>query len=216
MATFIYIQKIDTGLAPCVYRGIWTLALCKPTIRRKAAAGDIVIAVTDKADGHKLSSWARINERITTKEFSDRFPKSRLDNIYDSNRAGHFVRRANVKHDMHSSQEHKRHDLGARGENAFVLVSKDFYAFGKDAVALQRWIKNLPDLEAEIEVPGRAFRKHFNENVSEDLQRLEMRLKKEFSHYRKKGFKPRDHIISNSRCESKTEEKKVSCYQDRA
>ena len=87
---FIYIQKTDTGLAPCVYRGVWTLALCKPTIRRRSGTGDIVIAVTEKEDGHRLSSWARIDKRITTKEFSDQFPKSRPDNIYDTKRAGQF------------------------------------------------------------------------------------------------------------------------------
>ena len=69
MSTFIYIQSVDCGLAPCVQRGVWSLALCKPGIRKQARKGDVVIAVTPIDDGHRLSSWACIEDRITTAEF---------------------------------------------------------------------------------------------------------------------------------------------------
>ena len=123
MTTFIYIQTVDTGLAPCVYSGIWSLALCNPTIRRCAQPGDIIIAVTPKSDGHRLSSWARLRKQIKTEDFSNQFSKMRPDNIYAKRHDGEFVRHRSVKHDGHKGAGDLIHDLGQNYENAFVLIS---------------------------------------------------------------------------------------------
>lgn len=101
MSTFIYIQKVDTGLAPCVYRGIWSLALCKPTIRRSARDGDIIIAVTPKEDGHRLSSWAKVSAKVSMEEFSKTHSPNRPDNIYEKLPRGKYFRRKSVKHELH-------------------------------------------------------------------------------------------------------------------
>ena len=170
MSTFIYIQTVDTGLAPCVYQRIWSLALCKPTIRRRASEGDIIIAVTPAKDGHKLSSWGKSERRVTTEEFSREYSKSRPDNIYEMLPNGRYARRHGVKHYMHMAD--LEHDLGKNGESAFVLIARDFFAFGKDAVKHRDWLHRLPQLQKEIKELGRSFRRNFDSGVDKELKQL--------------------------------------------
>lgn len=186
------------------------MALCKPTIRRCAKAGDVVIAVTPAADGHRLSSWAKITKRISTEEFSKRFPKRRPDNIYEKLSNGKFARRPGVKHEQHSKPNEKSHDLGAKGQSAFVLISQDFFAFGESAVEFAEWIDNLPRLRGEITKLGRALRRYFSPDVERELMRLERSLKKEFSRFHNEGFEPRDPGLKLP-CETGAEEKKYTC-----
>lgn len=146
MSTFLYVQTVDSGLAPCVHGRVWSLALCKPAIRRAAEGEDVVIAVSPSADGHRLSSWARIARRIATPDFYTSYPATRPDNIYRPTAGGRFVRHDQVRHRLHASDEDLAHDLGADGESACVLISKDFYAFGDDALPLEEWIEGRSHL----------------------------------------------------------------------
>jgi hypothetical protein len=41
---YIYKCVVDDGGAPCIYRGRYTLSICKPAIRRTADVGDIIFA----------------------------------------------------------------------------------------------------------------------------------------------------------------------------
>lgn len=215
MSTFIYIQTVDTGLAPCVYQGIWSLALCKPTIRRRASEGDVIIAVTPAKDGHSLSSWAKIERQITTEEFAARYSKNRPDNIYEKLSTGRYARRSNVRHRLHRSKSDIEHDLGRTNNSAFVLIAKDFFAFGKQALELHNWIHGLPRLSEEIRKLGRSFRRNHSEGVDKELRQLEGVLKKDFSRFHKKGFKPRDPGLNPPR-ETKETERKYTCFVKRS
>jgi len=215
VSTFIYIQKVDTGLAPCVYRGIWSLALCKPTIRRSARDGDIIIAVTPKEDGqdgHRLSSWAKVSGRVSMEEFSRIHSPNRPDNIYEKLPRGKYVRRRNVKHELHNTKEDLQHDLGKDGKNAWALVSTDFFAFGNHAVDFFEWTQGLSHLRSEVKKLGRAFRRKFNKDVENDLQKLKRTLKKNFPKFHNKKFKPQ-HPGLNVPCESNAEEKRFTCVK---
>ncbi len=210
MSTFIYIQKADTGLAPCVHNRIWSLALCKPTIRRCARAGDYVLAVTSCDDGHRLSSWAKIKVRISTKAFSKDSPTARADNIYTLRPNGKFARRKNVKHKLHNSKADLDHDLGKDGKNAWVLISTDFFTFGKRALELPAWTRGLPHLADEITKLGRAFRRNHDQTIENDLRKLERILKTTFRRFHNKNFKPRDPGLEQPP-ESRGEEKQFTC-----
>ena len=209
MSTFIYIQTVDCGLAPCVRDGIWTLAICKPGIRKHAQKGDIVIAVTEKADGHQLSSWSRIKERITTDEYFRGYSKSRPDNIYRMNPDGGYERIKKAGHFAHSSPKDLVHDTGKRGERAFVLISDDFYTFGKDRIPLDKWTSKLPELRRVIDGLARATRRYFDEDVEADIKQLERWLKKTHAARHNKSFEPREKLNTPS-CESRTQD---ACYQ---
>ena len=210
MSTFIYIQTHDTGLAPCVSEGIWSLALCKPTIRRRAIKGDIVIAVTPSKDGHRLSSWAKIKHQIPTDEYAKQYSKRRPDNIYEK-LSGRYSRRSGVRHEMHNSKSDMEHDLGRNGKSAFVLVAKDFFTFGDQALKTEEWLDGLPQLSKEIQKLGRSFRRNHSDGVDKELKQLERLLgKKDFSKFHNKGFKPRDPGL-NPPCETKAAERKYTC-----
>jgi Nucleotide modification associated domain 2/Herpesvirus immediate early protein len=210
MNTFIYIQTVDTGLAPCVHNGIWSLALCKPTIRRTAKIGDVVIAVTPVGDEHRLSSWAKITSRISTEIFSSHHSKNLPDNIYEMLPNGRFARRKGVKHNLHDKKADLQHDLGKDGKNAWVLISKDFFAFGNRAIKLMKWTHDLVYLRQEVTKLGRPIRKNFNQNVERDLKKLRRILKRDFHMLYKRRFKPR-HPGLNLHCETKVEEKNFIC-----
>ena len=215
MSTFIYIQPADSGLAPCVHNRIWSLALCKPTIRRCAKAGDFVLAVSPVDDGHRLNSWAKIKARISTQAFSKNYPANRADNIYKLLPNGKFVRRKNVKHKLHSSAEDLHHDLGKNGKSAWVLISTSFFAFGNRAPEFSAWTRGLPHLADEVKKLGRAFRRNYDQNVENDLRKLERLLKKKYHLFHNKGFKPR-HPGLEPPPESPTEEKKYTCVSCRS
>ena len=192
MSTFIYVQAVDCGLAPCVSNGTWSLALCKPAIRRKATEGNVIIAVTPSKDGHRLSSWARIDERISTNKFYQRYPARRPDNIYQRVEDGKFIRHKGVRHPLHSSSDDLKHDLGKDGKSAFVLISNDFYAFGEAALQLDEWTEGRKHLRAVVDKLGRENRRYFEQEVEKDLNDLAKFLKSKHKGKHNKKFRPRE------------------------
>lgn len=133
-----YIIRSDSGFAPHPYRGLCSLACCKPTIRRCAEPGDIVIATGPKnseATHEKLVYAMRVEEVIGFDEYWRRFPSrrpssksnvtARGDNIWHKVR-GTWTAIAGGGHD----QAQEQRDI--RGEN--VLLSRNFYYFGARAI----------------------------------------------------------------------------------
>lgn len=137
-----YILKNDTGFAPNPFGGYCTLACCKPTIRREAAKDDIVVGTTSKSVFGKSNHliYAMQVDRILTfdeywsnVEFANRKPtlnsaeSRRGDNIWHSTDGTWKV----VEGAFHDERALKR-DTG--GEK--VLIAKEFYYFGRDAVEI--------------------------------------------------------------------------------
>ena len=146
---FSYTIPVDDGAAPNPFRGLCTLAICKPGIRRVAKEGDWVaglgsaVAPSGNLSG-RLVYAMRVEEVLTLKQYNadapSRWPHripnvasadltERLgDCIYDYS-SGTVVQRRGVH-----IESNKETDLG--GEN--VLISRDFYYFGNHAIALPR------------------------------------------------------------------------------
>lgn len=130
----IYYYKLthDGGAAPCVKRGMLSLAICKPMIRVGAAVDDIIFGFTaNSLDRRNRLIYAAV---ITKKPLKgdyyegDKFT-GRDDCIYEF-RKGRYVRRKNAK--FHNSPDDLTHDLGEHPEypRADVLLSTDFRYFG--------------------------------------------------------------------------------------
>lgn len=78
---YIYRQKIDSGAAPHVSKkGILSLAICKPDIRRVAKDGDYIMALVSKTENkkivgkgpdrhYKLSYIFKVNEKVHMKDY---------------------------------------------------------------------------------------------------------------------------------------------------
>jgi hypothetical protein len=144
---YTYTIPIDDGAAPNPFRGLCSLAICKPGIRRTARKGDWVAGLGSRtAPGGDLSGRLvyamRVEEVLSLEEYDRRAPadwphripnvrspdlSERLgDCIYDYSRGGPSLRRG-----VHG-RENQKTDLG--GMN--VLISRDFYYFGSRAIPL--------------------------------------------------------------------------------
>ncbi|MYD80932.1 MAG: hypothetical protein F4X44_10010 [Gammaproteobacteria bacterium] len=140
---YSYVLVTDSGLAPNPYHGYCTLAVCKPKIRAKAQAGDIVIGTgsaachVQRGDQMIYAMW--VTEVLTTAQYwSDpRFNAKKPnksssihlvgDNIYEplDNCKWNQLQSLHFAHDM-------KRDLSEK----FVLVSDKFVYFGSDSPTL--------------------------------------------------------------------------------
>lgn len=150
MKLYSYIVTHDDGFAPNPFGGYLTLATCKPQIRRTAAVGDWLMGTGPKngIGSTKLIYIAKISEVISVTEygFLEKYkikrPNScgekwskRGDNIYFINLNGKWEQRKNPFHDFNDMG----HDTG--GKN--VLICKDFWYFGSNALDIPIQYHNL-------------------------------------------------------------------------
>jgi Nucleotide modification associated domain 2 len=144
---YSYTVRVDDGAAPNPFRGLCTLTICKPVIRRVAEPGDwIAVTGSRNAPSGDLSGYLvyamRVDEVLSLANYDQccgqfwrrRIPgissldlSERLGNcIYDFSR-GEPIQRPCVHGPLNISK-----DLS--GQNA--LVSKHFYYFGSRAIPL--------------------------------------------------------------------------------
>lgn len=135
-----YIVSVDSGFSPNPFGRRCTLACCKPTIRRNAAKGDIIVGSGSVRCGlsGRLIYAMRVGEVLPFQTYWERFPSKRPskdtpvskrgDNIWHTDASG-AVR--GVPGALHGDSQQAR-DL--RGENA--LISDEFYYFGGSAIVV--------------------------------------------------------------------------------
>lgn len=145
---FTYTIPIDDGAAPNPFRGICTLAICKPRIRRVAQKGDWIAGFgsvdAPSGDLSKRLVYAMcVDETITLKEYDERAAVEwphRIPNINSldmSERLGDCIYDYSVgdtptqRPGVHGPGNIET-DLG--GEK--VLISKEFYYFGSNAISI--------------------------------------------------------------------------------
>jgi len=163
---FTYTIPIDDGAAPNPFRGMCTLAICKPGIRRVAIKGDWVAGLGSKrAHSGDLSGRLvyamRVEEILSLREYDQQAPKRWPHRIPNVHSADLSERLGDCIYDFSSGaplQRHGVHDVGnvdtdLGGEN--VLISRDFYYLGSRAIT-------LPDYLLPICVQGQGHRSDSN------------------------------------------------------
>ncbi len=156
MRLFSYIVSHDTGFAPNPFWGFCTLGCCKPVIRRVAQKGDWIAGISPKSLGHNLVYAMQITEDpLSFADYfqADRFEckkpdyrkrdtiKLRGDNIYMPSGKGEY-KHLRSRHSLATGAGDvvkKRRDLSGR----YVLISYQFYYWGRDAIALPAHLKIL-------------------------------------------------------------------------
>jgi hypothetical protein len=144
---FSYTMAHDDGAAPNPFRGLCTLAICKPKIRLKAAVGDWVLGLGSVNApsgnlGGRMVYTMRVDQVLTWRDYDRLAPEywpSRIPNlaspvicdrlgdcIYDFS-AGAPIQRPGVHTAVHMPT-----DLS--GQN--VLLSRHFFYFGANAIVL--------------------------------------------------------------------------------
>lgn len=147
----IYVYKVvaDVGGAPCVWRGMLSLAICKPMIRKCAEEGALILGFGGKEYGERLIYIAEVTHKPEVGAYY-RKPQhaNRPDCIYEEIH-GKAVRKPRAK--FHAESDERKKDVGMRFKKAYVLLSQDFRYFGKagtdaykqDFPAIARLIKRL-------------------------------------------------------------------------
>jgi len=170
----IYFYKLiaDNGGAPCVLRGLLSLAICKPMIRRTAKEGDLIFGFAAKSLNpvNPLIYMARITGKLCDGLYykSGRYSK-RGDCIYGFAN-GRFKWRSGAKH--HGPND-LVHDLGKHPyyPRANVLLSTDFRYFGK--VGTDEYKSKFPLVGNAVERLGRGQRVHHNPALRDELLAME-------------------------------------------
>jgi hypothetical protein len=130
----------DTGFSPNPFGRVCTLACCKPVIRRNADREDIVIGTGSVCCGlsEQLIYAMRVETVLSFEEYWKRYPSKRPspitsvkvlgDNIWHRDASGNWRCAPGARHD----ERNRKRDL--KGRN--VLISREFYYFGRDAVKM--------------------------------------------------------------------------------
>ena len=129
---FSYIVVTDSGFAPNPFGGICTMACCKPNIRQSANVGDWIIGTTPSPG--RLVYAMRVEKGLTfdmyweQPEYDCKKPSPENgcgDNIYKKGEKSGLVQAENPSH---REAQFKRDTRVNR-----VLISRNFYYFGKEA-----------------------------------------------------------------------------------
>lgn len=155
MQFFSYVVARDYGFAPNPFHGFCTLATCKPPIRKKANIGDWIFGTgSTKHDKHNNLIYAmKVTHKITYDEYwhSPAYTSKKPimngslktmygDNIYyfDSD---HW-QQADSHHSLPDGSPNLVNIENDTSTTDAVLVSDEFFYFGKDAPVIPDAFKN--------------------------------------------------------------------------
>ena len=159
---YTYIVQCDTGGAPCAENSLWSLAICKPGIRKGARVGDIIVGISGEAlklktETKQILFMSIVTKAITMKEYAIAYA-NRPDSIYTPD----LKLKPNQFHDCGNVET----DL--KGKN--VLISNNFIYFGNKHIS-------VPDNLQEI-IPGRAYKYNSNAIFKPNMTDLFNKCKK--------------------------------------
>lgn len=172
---FSYVVRFDSGFAPNPWHGFCTLACCKPSIRRTAEPGDLIVGMSSRCE--RVVYMMRVDEKLDFASYwcDPRFRSKRADarstdpilkrgdNIYEPLPDGGFRQHPSNHWDFENNREDvrmKRGDLKGRG----ILVATDFVYFGGSG-------SPLPDYLSFLKI-GRAHRCRLEPDQIEEVERF--------------------------------------------
>jgi len=175
MRLFSYVVARDYGFAPNPFGGYCTLATCKPEVRESASVGDWVVGTGSVALGNqgRLIYAMRVTEKLTFSEYwndpryfckrpvmNGSLKQMYGDNIYSYHQqTGEWIQ-ADSHHSLPDGQPNPaniKRDLKSK----HVLISEEFYYFGKDAVALPAFFRGKNDSQTDLCISGRGRKCYF-------------------------------------------------------
>jgi Nucleotide modification associated domain 2 len=165
---FVYKMVADNGGAPCVFRNILSLAICKPKIRRSAKIGDVIFGFGGKEYGERLIYIARVTRKLKGQTYYRRREYARRPDCIYRVDEGRVMRKATARYHVDSDQ--RRKDVGLHFEKAFVLLSSDFRYLGK--LGTDDYKYRYPELRKLIEGLQQGHRRYHSSVLREQLLSL--------------------------------------------
>jgi hypothetical protein len=151
---FTYTIPVDDGAAPNPFRGMCSLAICKPGIRRVAERDDWVVGLGSRnaprgdLSGHLVYAM-RVEDVLTLAQYDQQAPTRWPDRVPNVQSADLSERLGDCIYDFSLGSPVQRPgvhgpsnietDLG--GKN--VLISRDFYYFGSSAIRLPSFLHQI-------------------------------------------------------------------------
>jgi hypothetical protein len=196
---FIYKMVADSGGAPCVFRNLLSLAICKPKIRKSANKGALIFGFGGKDYEERLIYIARVTDKLEGRDYYQRRKYARRpDCIYraDGNSA---VRKASARY--HVTSDERKKDVGPHFENASVLLSKDFRYLGKRGTSDYKHQRKYEKLRMLIAGLKRGHRRYHSTPLRKELLRLKAEIWRKYRRMRV-GMPSDDHY--RRRCNTET------------
>ena len=160
---FSYIIRNDGGFAPNPFGGICTLACCKPKIRKTANIGSWILGTTPKPASGRVVFAMQITRALTFDKYFEDLQYAckkpgpnnpRGDNIYRKRSSGRLEQICNSSHGQSDIEK----DLSTNR----VLISENFYYFGREA-------PQLPEKFAPLVHTGRGHKRLGSSPPGRDL-----------------------------------------------
>lgn len=150
---YSYLLTTDNGGAPCVEKNLFSLAICKPKIRRYSTVGDIIVGISGKSmklDGknNRIIFIAFVTNILSIKNYAIKYP-DRSDSIYSQDlklRPNPFHTKDNVNTDLN-------------GKN--VILSNNFIYFGDKHIAIPDNLYNIIPYRSEQYKPNEKYKISF-------------------------------------------------------
>ena len=150
MKLYSYVITRDFGFAPNPFYKYCTLATCKPTIRRTADVGDIIVGIGSGAKSsifkNKIIYVMKVHEKLTYDQYwnDERFQCKKPnmcgslkqmygDNIYHTNFATNTIIQENSHHSLENGEinwENYNRDVPGK----YVLISDEFWYWGGNPI----------------------------------------------------------------------------------
>lgn len=149
MRFFSYIVARDYGFAPNPFWNICTLATCKPDIRKAANIGDWIFGTGSKSNkvSGRLIYAMEVSEKLTFEDYWEdprfQIKKPRMNGSFKQMYGDNIYHKANDGSWLQEDSHHALPDGTINPKNLktdtrglFVLVSTNFYYFGKSCIKI--------------------------------------------------------------------------------
>jgi len=179
---FIYKMTVDSGGAPCVFRSLLSLAICKPKIRKSAKKGALIFGFGGKKYEERLIYIARVTDKLQGRDYYQRREYAgRPDCIYRAE-GDAAVRKASARY--HVTSDEKRKDVGLHFENASVLLSENFRYLGKRGTSDYKHQHRYERLRKLIAGLKRGHRRHHSDELRAELLALKAEIWRKYRRMR--------------------------------
>jgi hypothetical protein len=162
---YFYKMTTDNGGAPCSYRSVLTLAICKPKIRSTAKENDWIVGFGGKDLDERLIYVAQVNQKLRDGEYykNEKYFR-RPDCIYrwDSGSRRYYWLDGKKYHRDGTNLEH---DLD--NGKALVLLSKNFTYFGN--LGTSEYKAKYSEIKKHIEALKQGHRINHSEALFNEL-----------------------------------------------
>jgi len=165
---YFYKMTTDNGGAPCSYRSVLTLAICKPKVRSTAEENDWIVGFGGKDLEERLIYVAQVDHKLRDGEYYKKEEYfGRPDCIYrwDSGSRRYYLLDGKI---YHRGGVNLEHDLD--NGKALVLLSKNYTYFGN--LGTSEYKGKYPEVKKHIEALKQGHRINHSEALFDELCRL--------------------------------------------